>query len=140
MTDANGVPNLKDELNRKTFDTIEWLFDSVRGGKLSHQQFSTGVDAVFMAVNGLVGDSILEIVTAADEIAGKKPAVERRAFARQGTVVVVSWEVGAYEYTYKAIGAVARKVKTVECAAPLAACIGMSSLCNKLLTDGWEEL
>lgn len=140
MTDANGVPNLKDELNRKTFDAIEWLFDSVRLGKMSQQQFSTGVDAVFMAVNGLIGDEILEIVQAADEVAGRKPAVKRRAFVKQGTTVVVAWEIGASEWRYTAVGAIARKTKTLDAAAPLAACLSMTALCDKLLLEGWEEL
>jgi hypothetical protein len=52
----SGVPVLQDEVNRKAVDTLIWLGMSLHHGKISVDQFSTGVDALFMAVSGLVTD------------------------------------------------------------------------------------
>lgn len=56
MHPKNEVPVLQDEVNRKALDTLAWLVTSVHHGKISADQFSTGVDALFMAVSGLVTD------------------------------------------------------------------------------------
>ncbi len=50
------VPILQDEVNRKAFDTIAWLTLAVTQGKITPEQFSTGIDALFMATSGLVTD------------------------------------------------------------------------------------
>lgn len=51
-----GVPVLQDEVNRKAFDTLSWLTLAVSQDKITPQQYSTGIDALFMAVSGLVTD------------------------------------------------------------------------------------
>ena len=56
MHPKNEVPVLQDEVNRKALDTLAWLVMSVHHGKISAEQFSTGVDTLFMAVSGLVTD------------------------------------------------------------------------------------
>ena len=53
---AIEVPVLQDEINRKALDTLAWLTLSVHNDKITAEQFSTGVDALFMAVSGLVTD------------------------------------------------------------------------------------
>jgi hypothetical protein len=50
------VPVLQDEINRKAFETIAWLTLAVTSGKISPEQFSTGIDSLFMATSGLVTD------------------------------------------------------------------------------------
>ena len=50
------IPSLQAEVNRKAVETLEWLTDSVMKKKISQEQFSTGVDALFMAASGLVSD------------------------------------------------------------------------------------
>lgn len=50
------IPVLQDEINRKALDTIAWLTLAVTQGKISAEQFSTGIDALFMATSGLVTD------------------------------------------------------------------------------------
>lgn len=50
------VPVLQDEINRKAFETIAWLTLAVTQGKITPEQFSTGIDALFMATSGLVTD------------------------------------------------------------------------------------
>jgi hypothetical protein len=50
------VPVLQDEVNRKALETIAWLTLAVTHGKITTDQFSTGIDALFMATSGLVTD------------------------------------------------------------------------------------
>lgn len=52
----SGVPDLQSEVNRKAFDTLSWLTLAVTDKRITPDQFSTGVDALFMAVSGLVSD------------------------------------------------------------------------------------
>ena len=51
-----GVPILQDEVNRKAFDALSYLTTAVHHGKITPDQFSTGIDVLFMAVSGLVTD------------------------------------------------------------------------------------
>lgn len=52
----SAVPVLQDEINRKAIDTLSWLTLAIHHGRISAEQYSTGVDALFMAVSGLVTD------------------------------------------------------------------------------------
>lgn len=60
---------LRSELNRKTFETLDWLIRAVTRGDLTREQFSTGIDTLFMAVNGLVDKEFVHILTEAAELA-----------------------------------------------------------------------
>lgn len=59
--DSGAPPELKDELNRKVMDTMSWLITRVGNGYISEQQFSTAVDALFMAVSGLVDREFFDL-------------------------------------------------------------------------------
>lgn len=52
-----AVPVLQDEINRKALDTLMWLTLALDQRKITPDQFSTGVDSLFMAVSGLVSDA-----------------------------------------------------------------------------------
>ena len=52
----SGVPVLQDEVNRKAYDALSYLTMAVTHKKITPEQFSTGVDVLFMAVSGLVND------------------------------------------------------------------------------------
>lgn len=52
----SAVPVLQDEVNRKAIDTLTWLTLAVHHEKITAEQFSTGVDTLFMALSGLVTD------------------------------------------------------------------------------------
>lgn len=53
---AAGVPLLQDEVNRKAIESLSYLTTAVHHGKITPDQFSTGIDVLFMAVSGLVTD------------------------------------------------------------------------------------
>lgn len=65
----SGVPDLQSEVNRKAFDTLSWLTLAVSAKRISPDQFSTGVDALFMAVSGLVSDrDFIYMITEAQKL------------------------------------------------------------------------
>lgn len=61
------VPVLKDELDRKVFETLEYLIIRRKRGQISQEYFEGGIDCLFMAVNGLVRKEFIEIITIAQE-------------------------------------------------------------------------
>lgn len=68
-----GVPVLQDEINRKALETIAWLTLSVTHGKITAEQFSTGIDALFMATSGLVTDrDYIIMITEAQSLIDKE--------------------------------------------------------------------
>ena len=52
----SGVPVLQDEVNRKALESLSYLITALHHKKITPEQFSTGVDVLFMAVSGLVTD------------------------------------------------------------------------------------
>jgi hypothetical protein len=68
-----GVPVLQDEVNRKAFDALSYLTTAVHHGKITPEQFSTGIDVLFMAVSGLVTDpDFIHIISEAQYIIDKE--------------------------------------------------------------------
>lgn len=96
MTET-AVPPIKDELERKTFETLDWLITSVAGGRMTEEQFSVGIDAVFKSVSGLVGKNFIELITASQEMIRNdvhNTHIERFYLIRGNELVVVKWVVG----------------------------------------------
>lgn len=89
-----NLPTIKEELDRKAFETCEWLFNSLDKGKLTPAQFSTGIDALFMAVNGLTAEAVCDLMTAADGEAQKEQATVRYTLLKGDVVVAMTWAVG----------------------------------------------
>lgn len=52
----SGVPILQEEVNRKALETVAYLTMALHHGKITPEQFSTGIDTLFMALSGLVTD------------------------------------------------------------------------------------
>lgn len=135
-----GVPVLKEELQRKLFNTIEALCVRTQAGLLSKGQFDAAVDALFQTCCGLVSDDILEVVTEASELAGSAPVIEKRAFTKAGATAVLTWNVGEESFSYIAIGALGHKMKLINCTTPQDAAEKFETLCDRLKEGGWEEI
>jgi hypothetical protein len=70
---ATGVPVLQDEVNRKAIETMSYLVTALHHRKINADQFSTGVDVLFMAVSGLVTDKdFIHIITEAQALINKE--------------------------------------------------------------------
>jgi hypothetical protein len=88
------LPTLKEEVDRKAFETVEWLFTSLDKGKLTAAQFSTGIDTLFMAVNGLVNEGVADLITAADFEARHEIHTISHVYIKGGNVITLSWVIG----------------------------------------------
>jgi len=137
-----NLPTIREELDRKTFETIEWLAVSHDLGKITDGQFNTGVDAVFMSVAGLVNYSIMEIVSAASRSIDRHDLKVRRHFARLGVVVTLEWAAGEGNYRWVTRASndsiLEDKVKTFD--TPAMALEKMNKAADRLIGMAFTEL
>lgn len=91
-----AVPTLSEEIDRKAFETIEWLFHSLHEGRLTQDQFSAGVDTLFMAVSGLTKNEFIDLITLAQAECGASAPMLKRVFVDGDAVkCVTTWVVGS---------------------------------------------
>lgn len=67
MRDPN-LPTLQEELDRKVHETLTWLIHGLEIGRITKTEFSTSIDALFMAVSGLVENDFIQIITEAQKM------------------------------------------------------------------------
>lgn len=137
----SAVPTLREELDRKVWETISWLITGVTQGRLTEEQFSTGLDALFMAVSGLVDEEFIHTVTDAQtECAGVRPEV-RRHFAMHDHTVTLSWVVGEDRVAIlKKRGGFPIGGSDKECDDAAAAKAWLADFATKLELKGYMEL
>ena len=134
------LPSLQEELDRKAFQTMEWLTNACDKAKISEAQFSTGVDALFMATSGLVDSDILTLVSQATEIAGKATTGVRRHFVKDGTIVTLAWAWDDAQVTVTKRQNGARQKQQVSADSPAQARGRFNTMAQALLARGFEEL
>lgn len=61
------VPDYRDEVNRKCYETVCYLMESLDNGKIEVNQFVTGMDVLWMACAGLVSRKNVELMSSANE-------------------------------------------------------------------------
>lgn len=100
MTTSLATPTLKEELDRKVFETVEYLVNAVKKGRMTPSQVSAALDTLFMAVNGLVGGDFIEIFTEAQSVVGGDKSPVKRHFALPGKDITlsVSWTPGSSDF------------------------------------------
>lgn len=87
-----GVPVLQDEVNRKAFDALSYLTTAVHHGKITPEQFSTGIDVLFMAVSGLVTDpDFIYIISEAQGLIDKEKRHGRASTAHSSEAHAGAW-------------------------------------------------
>jgi hypothetical protein len=104
------VPTLQDEIDRKSFETLEWLTHSVSQGRITADQFSVGVDVLFMTASGLLKKDFIDLITAAQELCPKEPLILKRYFS-DGHALVVEWTVGTDRVSMGRVSTGAKAVK-----------------------------
>lgn len=135
------MPTVQEELDRKTFETLEWLFGAVRRGNLTQDQFSTGVDTLFMAVSGLLGKDFIDLITAAQAECSDTKPVMKRAFVRGNNILVVEWTVGSTRVTVgKRVNGLAAGGQIKDYDSVLDAKNAFEHLCHVVTNKGFEEL
>lgn len=93
MNTQSAVPTIPEELERKSFETIDWLFSAVENGKITKQQFKTGIDALFLATGGLVSNDIFALITQANDVIKSIENIQSRHFIVGSEVLTLRWKV-----------------------------------------------
>lgn len=109
-----AVPQLKDELERKSIETLDWIVQQSLAGQMADSEVKVALQTVFSLVSGLVSNDITAAIGSvrADTLA---KTLVRKVFHRPGDprLFVVRWEVGSSEVVVtridRATGAIARK-------------------------------
>lgn len=140
---AHALPTLKDELDRKVFETIDYLVSAIHRGRMTKMQVSASLDALFMAVSGLVDNDFIEIITEAQKfVAGDKSVVKRHFVLPDHDIIqTVTWTPGTNKLTTcqrnsgYATGGAVKEFDSVEKAAKAFRVIG-----EGFERKGWVEL
>lgn len=91
------APSLKDELERKSLTALENLLRKREQKRINDDQLEVGLQAVFDAVWGLVGDDINEIIVEAQR--EPDPSyVERRLLRKGGHIAILERRVGGESF------------------------------------------
>jgi hypothetical protein len=92
----NGLPPpLKDELARKTYEALAFLCTGLEHGKLTEDQFSTGMDVVFLVTAGLVPSDVIDAVTESQTALAGHKTVEKRSFVKGDSIMTFEREAGS---------------------------------------------
>lgn len=143
MTNEAGVPDQREELSRKSFETMDWLYTQVQNGQLTKAQFQTGVNSLFMTCAGLVDQAFSHLIGEMSQDLRDVKAIEKRIFMRALSLVVVTRIAGesAWSVNGRVLG-VAESGKSVlkATSSPKEAQDHMELFCTKLIASGYEEL
>ncbi|MDY7537550.1 hypothetical protein RGU72_04695 [Undibacterium sp. 5I1] len=90
----SDVPVLREELDRKSLETAQWLLNSFQNHSITAEQFSTGLDTLFMAVSGLVDEELIDLITACDQYTKNLNNVVKAHFCKDRFTHSVTWKVG----------------------------------------------
>lgn len=96
------LPTLREELDRKVFETLNWMITGHTKGILTADQLSMGMDTLFMAVSGLVDKDFIQIISTTQDMTKGNPAMPvRRVFRHTNTdtTLVFTWKPGAFDFT-----------------------------------------
>lgn len=132
----------RNELNRKAFETMDWLVKGVHRGTITKDQFSIAIDTLFMTTSGLTDEKMVEIVTAAQEMCNKEPVVRKRYFCNdQGEIITFSWTVGYSSFTVlkRVMGQLVSSAKR-EFETPEQAIEGMEKMAVEMLKRAWKMI
>jgi hypothetical protein len=93
---ASVIPTLREELDRKVFETIEYLIAAVKKGRMTKAQVSASFDTLFMAVSGLVDNDFINILTSAQEhFCGDQSVVKKHFYnPADGEILTLMWSPG----------------------------------------------
>jgi hypothetical protein len=91
MTELCEVPEIKDELERKTFSELENLINKRESGYITNAEYTASIGTLFWICSGLVDGNFFEIISEASKAADKDYSFNRtRLFAKEENMVVIS--------------------------------------------------
>lgn len=140
---ALALPTLREELDRKVFETIEWLVVGLDKARFTPEQFSMGMNTLFMTVSGIADKDFIGIVTEAQkECEDVKPHIKRSFHAPdEAEIVSIHWNVNSDRIviTKRSFGlAHGGTIKDFDTAKEARAFV--DKFAALMLTKGWVEL
>lgn len=134
--EPSSIPTVKQELDRKVGDTLDWMMRRHKDGSISDEALSVASDGLFMAVSGLADDELMTVMTAIGSyLPSTKAAPQHRVFTKSGDMLVVRWRPGECQVHYIA-GASTRKT---EHDSPALAHSAFKNIHTKLAQRGYKE-
>jgi len=141
MSALPRLPTIREELDRKAFETIDWLITSYDKGKLTEPQFRCGLDALFMATSGLVDADVVDLITTASDEVPAKLAVIKRHFVKENLIVTLEWTADeSIMKVEKRLDGSEIGGPTITAASPEMARKAMERAAGKLIGEGYAEL
>jgi hypothetical protein len=148
---SHTLPTLREELDRKVYETLEWLIVGHEKGRLTKEQVSMGMDVLFMAVSGLVDGDFIRIITEAqNEFQTNKSVVKRHFHAPEANATMTfSWVVGESNVVVTVVtkrefgletGVVIKRSVVRDCDDAAKTRAYLEERSNELLKRGWIEL
>jgi hypothetical protein len=148
---SHTLPTLREELDRKVYETLEWLIVGHEKGRLTKEQVSMGMNVLFMAVSGLVDGDFIHIITEAqNEFQANKSVVKRHFHAPEANATMTfSWVVGESNVVVTVVtkrefdletGVAIKRSVVRDCDDATKARAYLEECSNGLLKKGWIEL
>lgn len=135
-----NVPELRDELERKTLETYEWIIEQASSGQMSEPEVKTSMQAVFGVTAGLVSREITEAAETVEANAHSN-FTHRRVFYSTVRSYVVSWTVGSDTVHCTGFGPTAEKrTQAYKRDSAREALQMYTHLCNQILERTGEEV
>lgn len=139
------IATTKEDLERKSLETLEWLIDRATTGQITTGELRIALQTVFNLTSGLVGQHVYEVIEMAkpDQV---QATVLRRVFTRNDSprIFVVSWEIGAdfFHVTGQSLlGDKRMATQKYACPDSRTALHRLTHICNGLANDhGLEEV
>ena len=101
---AETLPTVTDEINRKTVEAMEWLVHARDQHKITGAEFDTAIQAIWIAVSGLVDKDVTGFLSEAESQASGG-IVKRQFFVMDGTLMNI-------DRHYKPVKVVVRRGST----------------------------
>jgi|GEM_PF-2354176 len=140
LAHVNDMPTVREELERKTYETLNHLSDRFLAGYISEADVSFGCDIIWMVASGLVGDDLAKAITTSVSTESKQ---ERRIFADESDNITLTVKRVMGEDTFtilKRRGSAIIEGKAIQCGTPKQAKEKMEALCARLVNRGMDEL
>ena len=137
------TPTLREELDRKVYDTADWLVNGLDKGRFTNEQFSMGMNTLFSTVAGLANEDFIHIVTEAQKQCAYVNVEVKRHFHSPDSdeIRTARWVPGEAKLmvTLRTCGEVTYG-KSVEYASPAGARDMLDKFSDAMLKKGWYEL
>lgn len=134
--------SVANELNRKTLVTLEWLTNGINSGRITLEQFSFGIDTLFMTVSGLVDKDFITIISEGVRMSELVQSLVKKVFLdeKSRSVMTFSWTPGADSVLTCMRSAAGVTRRSIDMADALAASTYMNGISELMSKKGWIEL